>query len=100
MNWVPLLLTIARGNLWYGIYYFIKAVTMAGADINSIGIKIIPLFNRFVIINNTLALNLILVGRFVIKFINIFYQMRWGMGSGFKNPFFYSRHTCDRAYTL
>ena len=42
-----------------------------GVDINNIKIKIILLFNRFVIINNVFALDLALGGRFIIKFINI-----------------------------
>ena len=75
VNWVPLLLIIAFGNLWYGTYCFIKAVVTVGANINSIGIKIIPLFSRSVIINNILTLNLILRGRSVIKSIDIFYQI-------------------------
>ena len=73
VNWVPLLLIITFGNPWYGMQCFIKAVVTAGVDINNIGIKIIPLFNRFVIINNVLAPDLILGGRFVIKSMDIFY---------------------------
>ena len=48
-----------------------KAMATAGADINSIGIKITPLFNRFIIINNVFAPDLILKGRSVIKSIDI-----------------------------
>ena len=50
-----------------------KAVATAGVNINSIGIKIIPLLNRSVIINNILALNLVLGGRSVIKSMDISY---------------------------
>ena len=45
----------------------------AGVDINNIRIKIIPLFNRSVIINNVFALDLVLGGRSVMKFMDIFY---------------------------
>ena len=44
-----------------------------GVNINNIEIKIIFLFNRSVIINNILTFNLILKGRFIIKFIDISY---------------------------
>ena len=44
-----------------------------GVNINNIGMKIIPLFNQFVMINNIFVLNLVLKGRSVIKFINISY---------------------------
>ena len=71
INWVPLLLIIAFRNLWYRIYCFIKAVAIAGVDIDNIGIKIIPLFNPFIIINNIFTFDLILGGRSVIKSINI-----------------------------
>ena len=71
VNWVPLLLIIAFGNPWYGIYRSIKAVATAGVNINSIGIKIIPLLNRSVIINNVFVFNLVLRGRFVIKSMDI-----------------------------
>ena len=57
------------------MYRSIKAVATAGANIDSIGIKIIPLLSQSVIINNIFTLNLILGGRSVIKFINIFYQI-------------------------
>ena len=53
------------------MYRFIKAVATAGADIDNIRIKIILLFNRFVIINNIFIFNLILKGRFIIKSIDI-----------------------------
>ena len=72
VNWVPLLLIIAFGNLWYGMYYFIKAVVTAGVDIDSIEIKIILLFSRSVMINNIFALDLVLKGRSVIKSMDIF----------------------------
>ena len=45
----------------------------AGADINNIGIKITPLFNRSVIISNVFTPNLVFEGRFVIKFMDISY---------------------------
>ena len=51
-------------------------MAIAGADINNIGIKIIPLLNRSVIINNVFALDLILGGRSVMKFMDIFCQIR------------------------
>ena len=54
VNWVPLLLIIIRGNPWYAIYYFLKSVVIIVTNINNIRIKIIPLFNRFIIINNIL----------------------------------------------
>ena len=44
-----------------------------GVNINNIGIKMIPLFNQSLITNNIFTLDLILRGRFIIKFINIFY---------------------------
>ena len=47
-----------------------------GADISNIGIKIIPLFDRFVIISNVFVLNLALEGRFIIKSMDISYQIR------------------------
>ena len=71
VSWVPLLLIIAFGNPWYGMYRFIKAVATAGVDIDIIGIKIIPLFNRFVIINNIFTFVLVLGGRSVIKSMDI-----------------------------
>ena len=43
----------------------------AGVDIDSIGIKIIPLLNRFIIINNVFAFDLVLGGRSVIKSMDI-----------------------------
>ena len=52
-----------------------KATATAGVDINIIRIKIIPLFNRSVIINNILTPDLMLKGKFVIKSIDIFYQI-------------------------
>ena len=67
-------------------------MAIAGVNINNIGIKIIPLFNRFMIINNIFTPNWVLGGRFVIKSMDIFYQIRCGIGSGFKKPFFYSRY--------
>ena len=45
---------ITRGNPWYGIYYSMKAIAIIKGNINNIGMKIIPLLNRFIIINNTL----------------------------------------------
>ena len=45
----------------------------AGVNINNIKIKIIPLLNRSVIINNILTPDLILGGRSVIKSIDISY---------------------------
>ena len=47
-----------------------------GADIHNIKIKIILLLNQSVIINNILTLNLILRGRFIIKSMDIFCQIR------------------------
>ena len=73
VNWVSLLLIITFGNPWYGIYRFIKAVATAGLNINNIGIKIIPLLNRSIIINNIFTFDLILKGRSVIKSIDISY---------------------------
>ena len=58
------------------MYCFIKAVATAGVDIDSIGIKIIPLLNWSVIINNIFTFNLILGGRSVIKSMDISYQIR------------------------
>ena len=83
---------IAHGNQWYKIYYFMKAVAIIRADIHNIGIKIILLFSWSVNINSVFAPDLVLKGRFIIKFINIFYQMCWEIGSGFKRPFFCSRY--------
>ena len=48
----------------------------AGVDINNIGMKIIPLFNQSMIINNIFTPNLTLKGRSVIKSMDIFYQIR------------------------
>ena len=48
----------------------------AGVNINNIRIKIIPLFNRSVIINNIFALDLVLRGRSVIKSMDISCQIR------------------------
>ena len=76
VNWVSLLLIIAFGNPWYGIYRFIKAVATVGVDIDSIGIKIIPLFSRSVIINNVFTFILVLGGRSVIKSMDISCQIR------------------------
>ena len=53
-----------------------KAMVTAGVNINNIRIKIIPLFNRSVIINNVLAPDLALGGRFVIKSMDISCQIR------------------------
>ena len=50
-----------------------KAMATAGVDINNIRIKITPLFNRPVMINNVFVLNLTLGGRFIIKSIDISY---------------------------
>ena len=55
------------------MYYSIKAVNIVQADINNIKIKITPLFNRFVIINNVLMPDLALREKSVIKSIDIFY---------------------------
>ena len=43
----------------------------AGVDINNIGIKIIPLLNQSVIINNIFTPNLKLGGRSVMKSMDI-----------------------------
>ena len=75
VNWVLLLLIIAFKNPWYGIYSFIKAVATVEVNINNIGIKIIPLFNRSVIINNILTFDLVLKGKFIIKSMDISYQI-------------------------
>ena len=75
MNQVPLSLIIARRNPLYRMYYSIKAVATARADINNIGIKITLLLNRSVIINNVLTPDLALKRRSVIKSINISYQI-------------------------
>ena len=53
-----------------------KAMATVGVDINNIGIKIIPLLNRSVIINNILVLDLALGGRSVIKSMDISCQIR------------------------
>ena len=53
-----------------------KAMVTARVDIDNIGIKIIPLFNRSVIINNVLTPDLVLGGRSVIKSMDISYQIR------------------------
>ena len=71
VNWVLLLLIIALGNPWYGMYRFIKAVVTAGIDINNTGIKITPLLSLFVMINNVFAPDFALRGRSVIKFMDI-----------------------------
>ena len=63
-------------------------MAIAGIDINNIKIKIILLFNRFIIINNIFTPDLTLGGRFIIKSMDIFYQIRYGIGSGFKRFFF------------
>ena len=55
-------------------------MAIAGADINNIGIKITSLFSRSVIINNIFAPDLILMGRSVMKSIDISYQIRWELG--------------------
>ena len=47
----------------------------AGADINNIRIKITPLLDQSIITNNIFAPNLTLKGRFVMKSINISYQI-------------------------
>ena len=60
----------------------------AGVNIDNIGIKITPLFNRSVIINNVFAFDFVLRGRFVIKFMDISCQIRSRIRSGFKRPFF------------
>ena len=52
-----------------------KAMATTGADINNIRIKITPLFNRFIIISNIFAPNLVLGGRFIIKSMDISYQI-------------------------
>ena len=48
----------------------------AEVNINNIGIKITLLFNRFIIINNVFTPNLTLRSRFIIKFMDISYQIR------------------------
>ena len=53
-----------------------KVMVTAGVDIDNIGIKIIPLFNQSVIINNIFTPDLVLGGRSVIKSMDIFYQIR------------------------
>ena len=48
----------------------------AGVDINNIGIKITPLFNQSVIINNIFTFDFMLGGRSVIKSMDISCQIR------------------------
>ena len=50
-----------------------KGRVTVGVNIDNIGIKIIPLFNSSVIIISIFTPNSILAGKFVIKFISIFY---------------------------
>ena len=67
---------IALRNLWHGMYYFIKAVAITGADINDIRIEITLLFNQSLIINSVLVPDLALKGRSVTKSISISCQTR------------------------
>ena len=49
-----------------------KTVVTAGVNIDNIGIKITPFFNRSVFINNVFTPDLVLGGRSVIKSMDIF----------------------------
>ena len=75
-----------------------KAMVTTGVDIDNIRIKITPLFSCFVVTNHVFVPDLILGGRFVMKFINFSCQIRWGIESGFKRLFFCSRLAWEWAY--